>query len=133
MQTSQVGASLIDCENNTSNIGIRPPREEVRTDSQGIQVPSSSCEFSSHNMNVEESMVRPNVPIIMPQLDGPTSVRTQRRRPLPIARRTTISGDGCPDDSDSDSHDNRFSEDRRYPGRRNYQERGGRPPDRENN
>ena len=79
VQTSQVGARLIDCKTNTSNIGIRPPREEARTDiihthSQGIQVPSSSSEFSSHNMNVEESMVRPNVPIIMPQLDGPTSV-----------------------------------------------------------
>ena len=139
VQTSQVGARLIDHETNTSDIEIRPPREEARTDiihthSQGIQVPSSSSEFSSHNMNMEESMVRPNVPIIMPQLDGPSSVCAQRRQPLPIARRTTIPGDGCPDDSDSNSHDNRFHEDRRYPGRRRYyQERGGRPPDRENN
>ena len=120
-----MGARLIDCKTNTSNIGLRPPREETRTDmihthSQGIQVPSSSSELSSHNMNVEESMVRPNVPIVMPQLDGPTSVCVQRRQPLPIARRTTISGDGQPDDSDSNSHDNRFCEDRRYPGRRRY-------------
>ena len=43
-------------------------------------------------------------------------------------------GDGYPDDSNSDSHNNRFHEDRRYPGRRKYcQERGGRPPERENN
>ena len=136
-QTSQVGARLIDHKTNTSNIEIRPPREEMRTDiihthSQGIQVPSSSGEFSSHNMNVEESMVRPNVPIIMSQLDGPTSVCAQRRQPLSIAR-TTIPGDGYPDDSDSNSHDNRLREDRKYPGRRTYyQERGGRPPDREN-
>ena len=134
-----MGARLVDHETNTSDIEIRPPREEARTDiihthSQGIQVPSSSSEFSSHNMNMEESMIRPNVPIIMPQLDGPTSVCTQRRQPLPIARRTTIPGDGYPDDSDSNSHDNRFREDRRYPGRRRYyQERGGRPLDRENN
>ena len=139
VQTSQVGARLIDCETNTSDIEIRPPREEARTDiihahSQGIQVPSSSSEFSSHNMNMEESMVRPSVPIIMLQLDGPTSVCVQRRQPLPIVRRTTIPGEGYPDDSDSNSHDNRFCEDRRYPGRRRYyQERGGRPPDRENN
>ena len=53
---------------------------------------------------------------------------------MPIARRTTIPGNGYPDDSDSDSHNNRFCEERRYPGRRRYhQERGGRPSDRENN
>ena len=39
-----------------------------------------------------------------------------------------------PDDSDSDSHNNRFHENRRYPGKRRYhQESGGRPPDGENN
>ena len=79
VQTSQVGARLIDHKTNTTDIEIRPPREEARTDiihthNQGIQVPSSSSEFCSHNMNMEESMVRPNVPIMMPQLDGPTSV-----------------------------------------------------------
>ena len=95
---------------------------------------SSSGGLSSHSMYMEESIVRSNMPNIMPQLDGPTSVSVQRRQPLPIARRTTIPGDGYPDDSDSDSHNNRFHEDRRYPGRRRYhQERGGRPPDRENN
>ena len=134
-----MGAIFIDCKTNTSEIEIRPPREEARTDiihahSQGIQVPSSSSEFSSHDMNMEESTVRPCVPIIMPQLDGPASVRVQRRQPLPIDRRTTIPGEGYPDESDSDSHGNRFHEDRRYPGRRRYyQERGGRPPDRKNN
>ena len=125
IQTSQVGARLIDHETNTSDIEIRPPREEARTDiihvhSQGIQVPSSSSEFSSCNRNIEESTVRPCVPIIMPQLDGPASVCVQRRQPLPIVRRTTIPGEGYPDNSDSNSHDNIFSEDRRYPGRRRY-------------
>ena len=85
-------------------------------------------------MNVEESMVRPNVPVTMLQLDGPTSVHARTRQLLSITRRTTIPGDGYPDDSDSDSCDNRFHEDRKYPGRRRYyQERGGRPSDRENN
>ena len=79
-------------------------------------------------------MVGPCVPTIMPQLDGPASVCAWRKQPLPIIRRTTIPGEGYPDESDSDSHDNRFHEDRRCPGRRRYyQERGGRPPDRENN
>ena len=139
VQISQVSARFIDRDTNTSEIEIRPPREEVRIDvihahSQGIQVPSSSSEFSSRNMNMEESTVRPHVPIIMLQLDGPASVRTWRKQPLPIIRRTTIPGEGHPDDSDSDSHDNGFHEDRRYPGRRRYYQEGGRrPPDRDNN
>ena len=69
----------------------------------------------------------------MPQLDGPASVCMQRRHPLPITRRTTIPGNGFPDDSDSDSHGYKSRENRRYPGRRYHRERGGRPPDRENN
>ena len=79
IQISQVGARFIDHKTNTSEVEIRPPREEARTDiihahSQGIQVPSSSSEFSSHNINNEETMVRPCIPTMMPQLDGPTSV-----------------------------------------------------------
>ena len=55
IQISQVGARFIDRETNTSEVEIRPPREEVRTDvihahSKGIQVPSSSSEFSSHDI-----------------------------------------------------------------------------------
>ena len=77
-------------------------------------------------MNIEESMARPRLPV---------SVRVRRRQPVPLVRRrTTILGEGYPDESDSDSHDNRSHEDRRYPGRRRYyQERGGRPLDREDN
>ena len=121
------------------DIEIRLPRDKVRTDiiqthNQGIQVPSSSGGLSSHSMNMEESIVRSNMLNIMLQLDGPISVCAQRRQFLPTARRATIPGDGYPDDSDSDSHNNRFCEDRKYPGRRrHHQERGGRPPDRENN
>ena len=59
---------------------IRPDGEEVRTDiihahSKGIQVPSSNSELSSHNMNINDSIARPCIPVMMPQLNGPTSVQ----------------------------------------------------------
>ena len=115
---------------------IRPPTEEVRTDvthahSKGIQVPSSSSELSSHNMNNDDSIARPRLPVVVPQLDGPTSAHVKRKQLVPVLRRRTIiPGEGYPDESDSDSHDNRSCKDRRYPGRRRYyQERGRRPPD----
>ena len=138
IQISQVGARLIDRETNTSEMETRFPREEVRTDrihthSKGIQVPSSNSELSSHDMNmIEGPSVRPLIPDTMPQLDRPLSIHTRRKRPVPEMRRyTTMPGGSYPDDSDSDSHDNRSCEERRYPGRRKYfQDRGGRPPDR---
>ena len=79
MQITPVGVRLIDQETNTSEVDIRPPREDVRTDiihahSKGIQVPSSSSEYPSHNMNIEEPLGRPQLPSVMPQLDGPASV-----------------------------------------------------------
>ena len=47
----------------------------------------------------------------MPQLDGPVSVHARRRQPVPEVRRnTTMPGEGYPDESDSDSHDNRSCE-----------------------
>ena len=44
----------------------------------------------------------------MPQLDGPTSI-CARRRPVQefIHRTVTMPRGGYPDESDSDSHDNR--------------------------
>ena len=51
-----------------------------------------------------------------------------------IRKRTILSGGGYPDQSDSNSHGNRFREDGRYPGRcKYYQERSGRLPDRNDN
>ena len=139
IQISQVGARFIDRETNTSEVEIRPPREEARTDiihahSKGIQVPSSSSELSSHDMNIDDSIARPLLPIVILQLDGPASVHV-RRQPVPVVRRKSIIPvEGCPDESDSDSHDNRSHKNRRYPGRRRYyQDRGGRPLDREDN
>ena len=141
IQISQVGARFIDRETNTSEVEIRPPREEARididhTNSKGVQVPSSHSEFSSPDNNIIDSfIIRPRIPDIMPQLDGPASVHARKRQPVPeVRRKTIIPGGGYPDESDSDSHDNRSCEGQRYPGRRrHYQDRGGRPPDREDN
>ena len=136
MQISQVGTRFIDRETNTSDVGIRHPREDVRTDidhthSKGVQMPSSHSELSTpSNVNVDNSMTIPHLPHVMLQLDGPASVCVRRRQSEPVVRRKTIiPEEGYPDESDSDSHDNRRHEDRR----RHYQDRGGRPPERENN
>ena len=68
-----ISVRLVDRETSTSQVDIRSYREEVRTDiihthSKGIQVPSSSSEISSHDMNIEEPLRRPRLPSIMPQL-----------------------------------------------------------------
>ena len=86
-QLLQVDSRFVDRETNMSEIEVRPQREEMRTDikhthSRGVQVPTSHNELSSHDIdNVEGSPVRPHIPDVMPQLDGPTSVRA-RRRPI---------------------------------------------------
>ena len=94
IQISQVGARFIDRGTNTSEVEIRPPREEVRIDidhthSRGVQVPSSHSELSSDTNFVESSLARPCIPDIMPQFDGPVSVCARRRRPVPEVRRKT--------------------------------------------
>ena len=43
----------------------------------------------------------------MLQLDRPLSVHARRRHILEVRRRTTMARGGYPDESDSDSHDNR--------------------------
>ena len=103
-QPNQVGARLNDCETNTAVVEIRLTRDEdiIHTHDQEIQVPSSNGGLSSSSMHMEETILRTNIL----QLDGPTSARVQRRQPLPITRRTTIPGDGYPDDSDSNSCNN---------------------------
>ena len=80
-----MGARFIDRETNTSEVEIRPPREEARIDidhthSKGVQVPSSHSELSSLDNNIiGSSIARPSIPDIMPQLDGPASVCVRRR------------------------------------------------------
>ena len=134
-QMNQVGTRISDREPNTAVVEIRLTRDEevFCAHNQGVQIPLHGGGISSHSTHTEESIERTIMPNIMPQLDGPASVCTQRRQPLTITRKTTILGDGFPEDSDSDSHGYRSHENRRYPGRRYHGERGGRPPDRENN
>ena len=116
IQISQVGARFIDRETNTSEVEIRPFREEARIDighmhSKSVQVPSSQSTFSSSDNNIDHFITRPHIPDIMPQLDGPVSVHVGRRRPvLEVRRKTIIPRRGYPDESDSDAHDNRSHE-----------------------
>ena len=85
IQISQVGARFIDRETDTSEVEIRPPREEARIDidhthSKGVQVPSSHSELSSPDDNIiGSSIARPHLPDVMPQLDDPASVHVRRR------------------------------------------------------
>ena len=92
-----MGARFIDRETNTSEVEIRPPREEVRIDidhthSRGVQVPSSHSELSSPDNNIiESSIARQHVPDMMPELDDPVSVCARRRRLVPeVQRKTTM-------------------------------------------
>ena len=85
IQISQVGARFIHRETNTSEVEIRPPREEARIDidhthSKGVQLPSSHSELSSPDNNIIDGFIaRPRIPDTMPQLDGPASVHARRR------------------------------------------------------
>ena len=113
---SQVGARFIDRETNTSEVEIRPPREEVRIDidhthSKGVQVPSSHSELSSHDTDIVlGSLAGLHIPDVMPQLDSPTSIHVRRRHVPDVRRKATMSRGGYPDESNSDSHDNRSHE-----------------------
>ena len=117
-QLLQVGTRFVDRETNTFEVEVRPQREETRTDikqtqSRCVQVPTSHSDLSSNDIDiVGGSPVRPCIPDIMPQIDGPTSV-CARRRPVKefIHRTATMPRRGYPDESDSDSHDNRRSHD----------------------
>ena len=114
-QANQVGARVGDRELSTAVVEIRLTRDEeiVYAHDQGVQVPTPDGGLSSLSMHTDECIERTVMPNDIPQLDGPASVHAQRRQPLPITRRTTMSGDGFPDNSDSGSRDHR-----RYLGRR---------------
>ena len=135
----------MDRETNTSEVEVRPQREETRIDnvsSNGVlisndrdtQIPMSHSGLSSHHTKlIGGSPIRTCTMDIIPQLDGPTSVCTRRRlsenvrsEQENIQRSTVIPRGGYPDGSDSDSHDNRRPHDGGRPyGRRRYQERSG--------
>ena len=84
-QLSQVGTRFVDRETNTSEVEVRPQREETRTDimyshSRDEHMPISHDSLSSHETDIiGGSPLRPCVTNIMPQLDGPTSVHARRR------------------------------------------------------
>ena len=119
-QANQVGARVSDREPSTAVVEIRLTRDEeiVHAHNQGVQVPTPDGGLSSLSMHTDECIGRTVIPNVIPQWDGPASVCTQRRQPLPITSRTTLSSAGFPDDSDSSSHDHRSHDNRRYPGRR---------------
>ena len=83
-----MGTRISDHEPNTAVVEIRLTRDEeiIHAHNQGVQVPTPDGELSSHSTRTEESIERTIMPNIMPQLDGPASVCTQRRQPLPITR-----------------------------------------------
>ena len=74
IQLYQVGARLIDRETNTSEIELRPQRDEMRIDikqtqSKSVQVPTSHSDLSSHDTNiVESSLARPHIHDVMPHI-----------------------------------------------------------------
>ena len=119
-QPSQVDTRLIDRETNMSEVEVRTQREETRinilsSNSRDIQMPTSCSGVSSHEIDIiGGSPIRTCTTDMIPQLDGPTSVCTRRRlsentsiEQEPIQRITMIPRGGYPDESDSDSHDNR--------------------------
>ena len=93
-------------------------------------MPTSHSGISSHETDIiGGSPVRTHTTDIIPQLDGPTSVHTRRRSEQELIRRTTmIPRGGYPNESDSDSHDNRRPHDGQRPSgrRRRYHDRSGR-------
>ena len=119
-QMNQMGTRVSDREPSTTVVDIRLTRDEeiVHAHDQEIQVPMPSGRLSSLSTRMEEPTERTIMPNIIPQVDGPASVHIQRRQPLPMTRRTTMSGNGLSDDSDNDSSDHRTRNNRRYPGRR---------------
>ena len=84
-QLSQVETRFVDRETNTSEVEVRPQREESRTDimyshSRNEHMPISHDSLSSHETDiVGGSPLRPHVTNVMLQLDGPTSVHAKRR------------------------------------------------------
>ena len=125
-QPSQVGARLIDRETNTSEVEVRTQREETRIDNlssneviisndRDTQMPTSHSGLSSYDTKITGgSPIRTCIAEMIPQLDSHTSVHTRRRisenvrtEQETIQRSTVVPRGGYPDESDSDSHDNR--------------------------
>ena len=53
-QLSQMGTRFVDRETNTSEVEIRPQREEIKhIHSRGVQVPTSHSDLSSHDTDID--------------------------------------------------------------------------------
>ena len=114
----------------------------IISNDRDTQIPTSHSGLSSYDTEITGgSHIRTHTMEMIPQLDGPTSVCSRRRilenvgtEQETIQRPTVIPRGEYPDESDSNSHDNRRPHDGRRPsGRRRYHDRSGRPPDRGNN
>ena len=103
-----------------SKVEVRTHREETRIDNlsgnnRDTQMPTSSSGLSSHDTDIiGGSPIRIRTTDMIPQLDSPTSVRAKRRilentgtEQETIQQTTVIPRGGYPDESDSDSNDNR--------------------------
>ena len=103
-----------------SEVEVRTQREETRIDNlssnnRDTQMPTSHSGLSSYDTEITGgSPIRTCTMDMIPQLDGPTSVCARRRilenagtEQETIQRTTVIPRGGYPDESDSDSHDNR--------------------------
>ena len=151
-QPSQVGTRLLDRETNTSEVEVITQREETRinnlssneviiSNDRYTQMPTSCIGLSSYDTEITGgSHIRTCTKDMIPQLDGPASVHSQRRisentgtEQETIQRSTVIPRGGYPDESNSNSHDNRRHHNGQRPSGRRYQDRSGRPPDRINN
>ena len=85
------------------------------SNNRDTQVPTSHSGLSSYDTKIiGGSPIRTCTMDMIPQLDGPTSVCTRRRllentriEQETIQRTTVIPRGGYPDESDSNSHDNR--------------------------
>ena len=151
-QLNQVGTRLIDKETNTSDIDVRSQREETRLDdssndeviipsNRNAQIPVSHSNVSSNDTELTGGFcMRTHDMEMVPQLDGPISVRSRRRMSenarieQESSRRTAVTHRReYPDDSSNDSHSGRRTYDDRRPPERRYQEGSGRPPDGGNN
>ena len=119
-QPTQVGTRLVDRETNTSEVEVRTQREETRIDNSNsnnrdIQMPTSHSGLSSHETDIIGGCpIRIRTMDMIPQLDGPTSACIKRRlldntriEQATIQRTMVIPRGGYPDESDSNSHDNR--------------------------
>ena len=125
-EPSQVGTRLIDRETNTSDVEVKTQREEIRignlssnevilSNDRDTQMPTSCSGLSSYDTEITGgSHIRTHTMEMIHQLDGPTSVHSRRRisentrtDQETIQRSTVIPRGEYPDESDSNSHDDR--------------------------